>query len=304
MVSFFSISLAYQQPDDMYATPSIRSKASGANTALTRAASQGDHRLVQHLLDNGAGVNGCNPRTKSTALHYAASRGHTACCRVLVEWGANVNAFDADMNMPLHLAAQYGNIDVVRLLLRNGAERELATSYGVTALQLAKSNGHSECVKLLAPPSPQAVLPPIRPSASAPTTQTRDFARFQADLRKMQSYQKVSQWLEELAKHDMLDPPATTTTIAPPPPPPPPRRCLSRTSRSSSSRSARGGVPSLGQRPRTAQVNMSTLTLDSSILGADVRARPSERLSFRPAMKLSRSAPAPAAPPAPPLRCT
>ena len=75
------------------------------------------------------------------------------------------------------------SIDVVRLLLRNGAERELATSYGVTALQLAKSNGHSECVKLLAPPSPQAVLPPIRPSASAPTTQTRDFARFQADLR-------------------------------------------------------------------------------------------------------------------------
>ena len=55
-------------------------------------------------------------------LHQAASEGHLEVVRLLVENGANVNARDENGRTPLFRAADEGHLDIVRLLVENGAE--------------------------------------------------------------------------------------------------------------------------------------------------------------------------------------
>ena len=54
----------------------------------------------------------------------------------LIQAGAEVNARNEDHWTPLHFAAKHNNIDIVKLLLDNGAKINVKTSYGHTPLQL------------------------------------------------------------------------------------------------------------------------------------------------------------------------
>jgi len=51
----------------------------------------------------------------------------------------------------LHQASFHGNVDIVRLLLKNGANPHLKTKETVpqTALEIAEINGHANVVRLL-----------------------------------------------------------------------------------------------------------------------------------------------------------
>ncbi|KAL3491544.1 hypothetical protein BJX62DRAFT_204889 [Aspergillus germanicus] len=49
----------------------------------------------------------------------------------------------------LHLAAESGNLDAVRLLLERGADMDIAENGGSTAEQLATRSGHTEAAELL-----------------------------------------------------------------------------------------------------------------------------------------------------------
>jgi ankyrin repeat protein len=53
----------------------------------------------------------------TTALHLAASNGHTAIVMLLLQNGAQINAMDERGRTALHCAGEAGHIDVVRLLL-------------------------------------------------------------------------------------------------------------------------------------------------------------------------------------------
>ncbi|VDO02732.1 unnamed protein product [Rodentolepis nana] len=50
---------------------------------------------------------------------------------------------------PLHIACQYGNYEVAKLLISNKAEVDLANAIGVTPLHLAAKSNHLKCVQLL-----------------------------------------------------------------------------------------------------------------------------------------------------------
>lgn len=53
-----------------------------------------------------------------TALHLAASRGHTDICRLLCDQlMIDRNAQDVDGNTPLHLSARSGQLDVIKFLI-------------------------------------------------------------------------------------------------------------------------------------------------------------------------------------------
>jgi len=51
--------------------------------------------------------------------------------------------------MPLNLATYNGHLEVVKLLLDNGADLAVRDKYGATSLNCASANGHLEVVKLL-----------------------------------------------------------------------------------------------------------------------------------------------------------
>ena len=78
------------------------------------------------------------------------ARNIIECRRLIETGGANVNG-DRDKygNTALHLASYWGRIDIVRLLLTEGADITIAANDGMTALHLASRNGHLDIVRLL-----------------------------------------------------------------------------------------------------------------------------------------------------------
>ena len=90
--------------------------------SLRQAVEEGDIKLVETLLSEGANVNE-KDGNGWTALHYSASNGHADVSKVLLENGANVNAVNEIKwkSTPLHDAAEFGHIDVMKLLMMNGA---------------------------------------------------------------------------------------------------------------------------------------------------------------------------------------
>jgi ankyrin repeat protein len=119
--------------------------------ALVRAASKGNLKAVQDLLDHGAPVNATDSLGE-TALMAASSGGQTAVAQLLLSRGADVNAGDKYGETALMNAAGLGHLKVVKLLLAHGADLN-AQGHGpllsLTALMSAASEGHTTVVGAL-----------------------------------------------------------------------------------------------------------------------------------------------------------
>lgn len=82
------------------------------------------------MIDHGAKM--ASPSDASTnekdsnqchLLHFAADDGLTNIARLLIEKGQiPVNTFDQSGWSPLHIAAGHNHLDIVKLLLQNGAQ--------------------------------------------------------------------------------------------------------------------------------------------------------------------------------------
>lgn len=143
----------------------------------------GGLEITQFLIDAGADVNSCNP-FKYTPLHTASSSGNYDIAKMLLEKGADVNAetivpdykypevkglegmeeelkaaakaaeerhkkagFHGDT--PLHASIDGGNPEIVRALIKAGADVNLRGLGGYSPLSLAVQNGKNELVKIL-----------------------------------------------------------------------------------------------------------------------------------------------------------
>ena len=83
-------------------------------------------------------------------VHLAAENGHLEVVRLLIEKGADATAEDDDKSTPLHYAAENGHLEVVRLLIEKGADATAANVYKSTPLHFGGAeNGHLEVVRLL-----------------------------------------------------------------------------------------------------------------------------------------------------------
>ena len=127
----------------------VNAKDRRAWTALHRAVIGDRHLLVQFLIDAGADVNIAGPRGV-LPLNYACVDAPESAS-ILLENGAKVNAADEIGCMPLHIAAQNGAIEVMRILIAYGANVNAETSdhRAMTALHIAAEIGQKEAVKLL-----------------------------------------------------------------------------------------------------------------------------------------------------------
>lgn len=94
-------------------------------------------------------------RNKMTVypIHSAAAhRDRTASMsmvKLLVEHGAKVNVAQAGGWTPLHQAADHGNEDLARYLLKKGADRTLVADDGRSAADMARGQGFLELADLL-----------------------------------------------------------------------------------------------------------------------------------------------------------
>jgi len=119
-------------------------------TPLLSAALNADFEMVQVLLKYKADINATYGDW--TVLHLALqgpSSSLSNVIRLLLEHGADVNARMGDGNTPLHLAAEFGRVEVVQVLLQHGANVDMKDGSGRTALQIASKEGHDEIIELL-----------------------------------------------------------------------------------------------------------------------------------------------------------
>ena len=83
-------------------------------------------------------------------LHRAASAGEVDVIPVLVRAGADVNATNKDGATPLHRAASAGEVDVIPVLVQAGADvNARGGNGGFTPLHLAAHNGNLEAISVL-----------------------------------------------------------------------------------------------------------------------------------------------------------
>ena len=84
-----------------------------------------------------------------TCLHIAAQNGYLEIARLLLEDGADKDAAMTNGLTCLHIAAQNGYLEIVRLLLEVGADKDAETTDGWTCWHVGSQNGHLEILRLL-----------------------------------------------------------------------------------------------------------------------------------------------------------
>ena len=79
--------------------------------------------------------------------------GHTYAVKTLIKANAKVGLQNRFGNTPLTIACEYGHVEVVRALLRGGAEARRKISIGGiherTAVTVAASSGQKEVLRVL-----------------------------------------------------------------------------------------------------------------------------------------------------------
>ena len=113
---------------------------SAADAARVRAG----HPLWQAIIDLPHGPN------RETRLVWAASRGKLARVRELCDWGADVEARDMHGGTPLFIAnLGDGRLDIMRELMKRGANVNAVTKYGLSTLHVAVLLGRLDLVREL-----------------------------------------------------------------------------------------------------------------------------------------------------------
>ncbi len=112
------------------------------------AAKDGHDEAVRMLVSNGADVDSRSGSSGSPPLHYAIIQERPRTVATLLQCHADVNAADWDGIAGLHLAAGCALLDIVKMLVDNGADVNAGrgTQLG-TALSLTKDVATAEFLR-------------------------------------------------------------------------------------------------------------------------------------------------------------
>uniref|UniRef100_A0A4X2LR40 Transient receptor potential cation channel subfamily A member 1 n=1 Tax=Vombatus ursinus TaxID=29139 RepID=A0A4X2LR40_VOMUR len=126
------------------------------NTPLLLACSKDNSEALKLLVDNGAKI--CKPNKFGCyPVHTAAFSGSKKCMEILLKFGeeqgysrqSQINFLNNKKASPLHFAVQSGDLEMIKICLKNGAHITLEENGKCTALHFAATQGATEIVKLM-----------------------------------------------------------------------------------------------------------------------------------------------------------
>eukprot|EP00069_Balaena_mysticetus_P019425 bmy_12131T0 len=113
------------------------------------AVENGQIDVVRLLLHYGANVNGSHSMCGWNTLHQATFQENAEIIKLLLKKGANKECQDDFGITPLFVAAQYGKLESLSILISSGANVNCQALDKATPLFIAAQEGHTECVELL-----------------------------------------------------------------------------------------------------------------------------------------------------------
>ena len=144
----------------VFTLQSLHAKEGNSDSAeaFLKAATEGDVSEIQTLLKSGVDVNVRHPMTAWTALMAGAYYGHDEMVRLLIKASADVNAKDKNHGTALLKAVTLGpyenlqdhlkrKAEIVRALLKAGADPQYRDPVAGPAWEIAMINGHAELVQ-------------------------------------------------------------------------------------------------------------------------------------------------------------
>ena len=125
-------------------------KKSVVSEQLFYGAQNNRPELIEAVLSRkGVRVNAKETSFGMTALHVAASQGHTKVVEVLLQNGSDIEAREETGRTPLHTAAFRAQKQVVQILLEKGAKVNAQTKDGKTPLDWAIINENIELASFI-----------------------------------------------------------------------------------------------------------------------------------------------------------
>ena len=119
------------------------------STELHEAAVKRNVEAVRSLLQATPELAHARDEKQRTPLQLAARGGCLEVVELLVANGADVNTTDEKFQTPLQMAAYYGFVEVAVFLLSKGALVNAGNRWQITPLHLASNFGHKDVVELL-----------------------------------------------------------------------------------------------------------------------------------------------------------
>ncbi|KAF8382597.1 hypothetical protein PRIPAC_71739, partial [Pristionchus pacificus] len=145
LLSFPSVRNNINEVDDSDRTPLAMTAQGGVASA----------RIAEILIEEGADVlHQGNHYTMwryrgRTALHWAAQFNNLDVMKVLIDHRSDVNCVDTENCTPLHLAVQRGSESAARMLLEAQASTIIPNGLGATPLAIAQEKGIQSLIELI-----------------------------------------------------------------------------------------------------------------------------------------------------------
>ena len=115
---------------------------------IIQVVKEGNFDRVKFLLENNPDLVNSKDTRNCTPLHYASDRGNLEIVKILLKNDASQNACDIDGDTPLHWAAFAGGTEIAELLINKGSDVNSSNNTGNTPFNYALNRKQVDVVNL------------------------------------------------------------------------------------------------------------------------------------------------------------